>query len=159
MKRILLIGLAFSLFAPPAMGQTTVPPYRFIIRPDSAIQKPIDVKVRDLGSVVKRSPETDHMKAALRDLITGEEAYFAAHDTYTTDAKALEAYFTQHGQAQTHVTFASREGWTGTATEPSLKGKNCVIYMGFVKSLPNGAPKTLGGIVPKGAGIPTCDEP
>lgn len=70
---------------------------------------------------MKQSPAIDDMKAALRDLVTGEEGYFAAHDTYTTDVKVLEIFFTKHGQAQSQVTFASRSVWSGLVMEPSLK--------------------------------------
>jgi hypothetical protein len=158
MTRTLLLAFAVAIAFTPANGQSTVPPYRFIYRPDIRIDSTAKI-IRDLGALVKQSPAIDDMKAAFRDLIVAEETYFSAHDSYTTDGKVLDIFPTKHGQAQTTVTFASRDGWSGTATEPSLKGKSCVIYVGSVKSLPNGAPKTIGGVVAAGEGIPVCDEP
>jgi hypothetical protein len=158
MSRTLLLSFAVAIAFTPANGQSTVPPYRFIYRPDIRIDSTAKI-IRDLGAVVRQSPAIDDMKAALRDLLAAQEAYFSTHDSYTTDSNALDIFLTTHGQARTTVTFASRESWTGTATEPSLKGKNCVIYMGALRDLPNGAPKTLGGVVAKGAGDPVCDAP
>lgn len=157
MTRTLLLTFAVAIALTPASGQSTVPPYRFIFRPDIRIDSTAKI-IRDLGTLVRQSPAIDDMKATLRDLITAQERYFVDHDAYATDGQALNI-FPPHGQARTQVTFASREGWTGTATEPSLKGKSCVIYVGYLKSLPNGAPKTLGGVVAKDEGVPVCDEP
>lgn len=157
MTRTLLLTFAVAIAFTPASGQSTVPPYRFIFRPDIRVDSTAKI-IRDLGTLVRQSPAIDDMKAALRDLVTAQERYFVDHDAYTTDGQALDI-FPPHGQAQTQLTFASREGWTGTATEPSLKGKNCAIYVGLVKDLPNGAPKTVGGVIATKEGTPVCDEP
>ena len=153
MTRTLIAAFALAVACAPAYGQR-VAPYRLAIRTDTTAQP-----TRDLGTVVKRSPALEDMKAALRDLIVAQKRYFAAHDTYAADGRALDIGPAKHGQAQVHVTFAGRGGWAGTATEPSLRGKNCVIYVGSVKALPNGAPKTDGGIEAKREGVPACDEP
>jgi hypothetical protein len=151
MARTLIVLLAVTLTVASAEAQQRGSLSSVLFPTPDSVQHPTLVKgIRT---------EVDDMKAALRDLITAQEKYFVDHDSYTTDGKVLDIFPTKHGQAQTQVTFASRDGWTGTATEPSLKGKNCVIYMGAVQDLLNGAPKTLGGIVAKGAGIPACDEP
>lgn len=157
MTRALAVAFAFGLVTTPAHGQA-VPPYRLQIRSDSALQRSADSKVRDLGTVVKKSPAIDDMIAALRDLVVAQERYFVGHDAYTTDAKALES-FPRHGQAQTTVTFAGSGGWSGFATEPSLKGKSCAIYVGTLGSLPNGAPRTKRGVPARKEGVPACDEP
>jgi hypothetical protein len=151
MKRILAVFLALTLAAASAEAQQRGSLSSVLFGKPDSVQHPTHVK--GVRTVI------DDMKAALRDLIVAQETYFSTHDSYTTDGNALDIFPTKHGQAQTTVTFASRDGWTGTATEPSLKEKNCVIYVGLVKSLPNGAPKTMGGLVAKGEGYPTCDEP
>jgi hypothetical protein len=153
MSRNLLVAFVCAVAFMPAQGQG-VPPARSIIRQDSTTQN-----ARDLGTVAKKSPEIDDMKAALRDLVVAEETYFAAHQGYTMDHGSLDIFPTKHGQAQTSVTFIGPNSWSGTATEPSLKGKNCVMYVGLLKELPKGAPKTLGGVVAKEEGVPACDEP
>ena len=114
---------------------------------------------RDLGTVVVPSEAIDQMKTALRELIAAEEKIYGDHDTYTTSVTALDRYVVYHGQVQIQVTFASQRAWTAVATEPSLKGKSCVIFVGAVKDVPNGAPKTMGGVVAKEEGAPVCDEP
>jgi hypothetical protein len=156
MRRTWAIGFALSLIVGAAHGQS-VPPYRFIVRPDSGGQRP--PVVRDLGTVVRTSPEIDNMKAALRDLVVAEERYFSAHGKYAADAKALDVSAAKYGQAATKVIFAGRTGWSARATEPSLNGRTCVIFVGPAKDLPNGAPKTALGMMAPGEGIPACDDP
>ncbi len=155
MKRTLVIGSAVFLVSATAHSQTTPPPNRIIVQPDTTNGR----NVRDLGAVHALPTPRDDMKAALRDLVTAEETYFASHHAYTTDSKALDIFPTKHGQAETHVTFVGPNSWSGAVTEPSLKGRNCVIYVGPVKELSHGPPKTVGGIVAKEEGVPTCDEP
>ena len=155
MKRILVIGLAVSLIANAAHGQTTVPPNRLTIQADTGN----DRNARDLGAIHAPKAPLDDLKAALRDLVVAEETYFSSHNGYTTDGRALDIFPTAHGQATTTVTFAGPNSWSGTATEPSLKGKSCVVFVGPVKELPKGAPKTLSGVVAKEEGVPVCDDP
>lgn len=157
MGRTLVVALALTVAFTPAHGQSVRPP---IIRPDSAIQPPIDVKARDLGAVVKKSAAIDDMKAALRSLVALEEKYWNDHGTYTTDGSALGIYPYKNGQPLVQVIFAGSRGWTGMATERTWKGNGCVVYVGYEKELPGGVPKTMGaGIVAKSEGSPTCDEP
>ena len=158
MRRTFLVAFAAAVASTPAWSQGQPPTNRSIFRPEIRLDSTAPPN-RDLGTVIRKSSEIDDMKAALRDLIAAQETYFAAHDSYTTDDRALDIFPTKHGQAQTQVAFASRDGWTGTATEPSLKGKNCVMFVGLLKSLPNGAPKTLGGKVATEEAVPVCDEP
>jgi hypothetical protein len=158
MRRTLLVAFAAAVASTPAWSQGQPPTNPQIFRPEIRLDSAAPPN-RDLGAVIKKSSEIDDMMAALRDLVVAQETYFTAHDSYTTDDRALDIFPTKHGQVQTHVSFASRDGWTGTATEPSLKGKNCVMYVGLLKSLPHGAPKTLGGKVATGEGVPACDEP
>jgi hypothetical protein len=114
---------------------------------------------RDLGAIVMPSEAIEEMKTALRELIAAEEKIYGDHDTYTTSVTALDRYVVYHGQVQVQVTFASKRAWTAVATEPSLKGKSCVIYVGAAKDIQNSAPKTMGGVVAKEEGVPVCDEP
>ena len=111
------------------------------------------------GAIVKPSPTTDAMKAALRTLVTYEEKYWSSHGTYTTDGSALGIYPAKNGQASVQVIFAGSRGWTGIATDRAWKGKSCVIYAGDPQELPGGVPKTSGGVVTKHEGEPICDAP
>ena len=129
MTRFLLVAFAAAAASTAARSQGLPPTNPRIFRPEIRADSAAP-RARDLGAVVKNSPAIDDMMAALRDLVTAQESYFSAHDSYTTDARALDIFPTKHGQAQTHVTFAGAEGWSAAATEPSLKGKNCVIYVG-----------------------------
>ena len=158
MRRTLLAACIAAVASTPVWSQGQPPTNPRIFRPEIRLDSTAPPN-RDLGAVIKKSSELDNMMAALRDLVTAQETYFVAHDSYTTDGRALDIFPTKHGQVQTQVTFASRDGWTGTATEPSLKGKNCVMFVGLLKSLPRGAPKTLGGKVATEEGVPVCDEP
>jgi|ERR1035437_948446 hypothetical protein len=102
----------------------------------------------------------EDMRTALRNLITAEERYWNDHGTYATDGSALGIYPTSKGQPSVQVIFAGSRGWTGMATDQSLKGKSCVVYVGNEQELPGGLPKTMAaGIVATGEGVPTCDQP
>jgi hypothetical protein len=110
--------------------------------------------------VVKSSREViEDMKAALRDLITAQEKYFVANDTYATDAQVLDAFLTKHGQVQTKIIFAGTGGWSGRATDPTLPGKSCAIFVGSPSMMPDGPPKTAGGVAARNEADPVCDEP
>jgi hypothetical protein len=96
----------------------------------------------------------------MRNLITAEESYFSDHGTYTTDASALGVYPRKAGVSPVQVIFAGGRGWTGMATDPALKGKSCVVFIGSEKELPGGVPKTLGaGLAAQSEAQPVCDEP
>ncbi len=110
--------------------------------------------------VVKSSREVlEEMKAALRDLIAAQEKYFVVNETYATDAELLDAFITKHGQVQMKIIFAGASGWSGRATEPTFPGKSCAIFVGNPNALPDGAPKTFGGIPAQKEADPVCDEP
>jgi hypothetical protein len=100
------------------------------------------------------------MKTALQDLIVAQEKYFSDHGTYMTDGSALGIYPLKSGQPLVQVIFAGSRGWTGMATDRSLKGKSCVVYIGIEKELPGGTPKTMAAGTPaQTEAVPVCDEP
>jgi hypothetical protein len=100
------------------------------------------------------------MKDQLRNLITAQEKYFNDHGTYTTDGSALGIYPVKSLQPTVQVIFAGSRGWTGMATDRSLKGKSCVVYIGVEKELPGGVPKTMAtGNPAQSEAVPMCDEP
>jgi hypothetical protein len=100
------------------------------------------------------------MKAALRDLIVAQEKYWNDHGTYTSDGRALGSYPLKGGQPMVQVIFAGSRGWTGMATDRSLKGKSCVVYIGHENELPGGVPKTMAAGTPaQTEAVPACDEP
>ncbi len=46
------------------------------------------------------------------------------------------------------------------ATDASLKGKSCVVYVGRESELPGGVPKTMaGGFPAQTEAVPVCDAP
>lgn len=99
------------------------------------------------------------MKSTLRNLVTAQEAYWADHGSYTTDGKALGVYPAPKNAPLPQVITAGSRGWTAMTTMRALKGKSCVIYVGYTSELVGGLPKTMGGIVAKNEGEPLCDEP
>ena len=130
------------------------------------------------GGIITKDPASTltDMKVALHDLVVAEEKYFSEHGTYTTDGLALGVWPVKSRQQQgpsmdatgdpqpskvsVQVIFAGSRGWTGMATDPSMKGKSCVVYIGSEKELPGGVPKTMAaGISAQTEAVPVCDEP
>ena len=103
---------------------------------------------------------TASMKSALRDLVTRQENFWAAHGSYTTDMSALGTYnrtSTSRDSAWVQVIFAGSRGWTGMVTHREAKGKSCVIYVGQEAELPK-LPSTMGQKQsPQAQGAPLCD--
>lgn len=61
------------------------------------------------------------LQADLTGLRQAEDAYFAAHGTYTADLAALPAFRPASGGA-VRVARADRGGWAAVATHPALPG-------------------------------------
>ena len=79
------------------------------------------------------------MKAALRALVMKQEAFWAEHGSYTADMSALGLYprpASADGTPAVQVIFAGSRGWTGMATQSTMKGMSCVILVGNPDELP-----------------------
>jgi hypothetical protein len=147
MKRTLVLLFAAALTAARAQAQGNVPTFFFAAHEKVESTSATSLTVAD-------------MNAGLRDLIGAEEKYFSDHGTYTTDGSALGIYPAKPDHATVQVIFSGSRGWTAMATDHAVKGKSCVVYVGFENELPGGAPKTMAaGIVATGEGVPTCDQP
>ncbi len=94
------------------------------------------------------------MKSDLRNIVTAQEAFFSDNQDYAGKVGAAQvngvggagtvAFVPSAGNAVT-LTWQSAGGWSGTSTNPVLKGtiKTCGIYVGSGVA-PNGAVKNEG---------------
>jgi len=99
------------------------------------------------------------MQAALRDLITAQQAYYATHNTYATYEQAIESFPNKPHQSRAQVIFGSDFSWSGEATDKRLPGKSCVVFGGTAAALPDGAPNTAGGVTAINSSDLVCDAP
>ena len=99
------------------------------------------------------------MRAALRMLVTAQERYFAANQTYSNDLAALRGAsdYDPGPNVTVTVTAASREGWSATARHRLLPGKSCVDWVGSVGSVQ--APRTDAQGRSGESGAVVCDDP
>ena len=115
----------------------------------------------DAAMAVVENKMLAEVKAALRNLVTAQEQYFADHGTYTTDLSALGLYPAPKGTRppfMVQVSFAGGRGWSGI-TDLRRLGKSCVIYVGNVDELPT-IPRTIRDrLLPSGEGEATCEKP
>jgi hypothetical protein len=125
------------------------------------LPSPARTAPRDLGAIATHDLRTpvDDMKDALRDLVEAEEKFFYLRHAYTTDRGLLEIDTSSRSQPEIEMISAGKSSWSARAKVPAFKGKSCVIYVGPVKELPHGPPKTATGISAKREGVAACDEP
>jgi hypothetical protein len=57
------------------------------------------------------------------------------------------------------VIFAGGRGWTAVATDRSLPGRSCVLFVGDEDDLPRIPRTTADGFIPLEQGTPRCDDP
>ena len=101
------------------------------------------------------------MKAALRALVMKQEAFWSEHGSYTTDMSALGLYprpASANGTPAVQVIFAGSRGWTGMATQGTMKGTSCVVFVGNPDELPKLPATMRSKVVPTVQGGPVCDE-
>ena len=107
------------------------------------------------------SADVKEMKAALRTLIMKQEAFWSEHGSYTADMSALGLYprpASASGTPAVQVIFAGSRGWTGMATQSTMKGTSCVVFVGNPDELPKLPATMRSKIVPTVQGGPVCDE-
>lgn len=106
------------------------------------------------------------MQAALKDLVTLEERYYAAHGTYTTDQAALGVTMPRtHAEAVQQgygiaIVQAGGRGWWAQAQLPGPTPTGCVIFVGDLKYF-GVTPTTPGGAAADKdhEGASRCDLP
>lgn len=101
------------------------------------------------------------MRDALTQLVVGEEAYWALHESYTTDLVAVRAGIRKQPTKRVTVSIHSAGGraWAASAVHRDLPKHSCVIYVGSAGDFP--VPATLkSGLRPtsKQTGWPLCDD-
>ena len=107
------------------------------------------------------SADVKEMKAALRALVMKQEAFWSEHGSYTSDMSALGLYprpASTSGTPAVQVIFAGSRGWTGMATQSSMKGASCVVFVGRPDELPRLPATMRSKVVPTVEGGPACDD-
>lgn len=142
-----MIGIVLSALV---LHATPVTPTTVAAAPISAstaigmphIPKPKFPKLR-MPHLPKREKSGDPMNATalrLRALVGDQEAWYADHATYSTNAtkiaKSAKKADGELEKVQVQVLFASKKGWSAMASHPDAPGKSCVIYVGFRNTLP-----------------------
>ena len=107
------------------------------------------------------SVDVNEMKAALRALVMKQEAFWSEHGSYTADMSALGLYprpASADGTPAVQVIFAGSRGWTGMATQSTMKGMSCVVFVGNPDELPKLPATMRSKAIPSVQGAPLCDE-
>lgn len=107
------------------------------------------------------SSDVKDMKAALRTLVMKQEAFWSEHGSYTADMSALGLYprpASATGTPAVQVVFAGSRGWTGMATQSTMKGQSCVVFVGNPDELPKLPATMRSKKIPGVEGAPLCDE-
>ncbi|HET7188072.1 MAG TPA: hypothetical protein VFI52_07950 [Gemmatimonadaceae bacterium] len=107
------------------------------------------------------SVDVKEMKAALRALVMKQEAFWSEHGSYTADMSALGLYprpASANGTPAVQVIFAGSRGWTGMATQSTMKGTSCVVFVGNPDELPKLPATMRSKAIPSVQGAPLCDE-
>lgn len=107
------------------------------------------------------SVDVKEMKASLRALVMKQEAFWAEHGSYTADMSALGLYSrpaSANGTPAVQVIFAGSRGWTGMATQSTMKGMSCVVFVGNPDELPKLPATMRSKAIPSVQGAPLCDE-
>jgi len=79
------------------------------------------------------------MKSDLRNLATAEEAFFYDSAYYTTSLLAMNNFRPSTGMSLL-VNVASAQGWSATASAPSLTPRKCYLFAGSVGPPPSAPP-------------------
>lgn len=84
------------------------------------------------------------MMSDLKNLAHLQEVYHNTNFTFSSDADALDARFTE-GVAVS-INEADRNGWAATANHPAVPGEQCGIYHGDATPA-SGAPATVPSVI------------
>jgi hypothetical protein len=106
------------------------------------------------------------MRDRLRALLVAQEAYYSDNGTYTTNMMVLGRHdpalapanaIKRRDSVSVQVIFAGGRGWTGVASHWGLRGKSCVVYVGYPEELPKLPITRADRRTPTEEGVPTCD--
>jgi hypothetical protein len=78
------------------------------------------------------------LKSDLRNLVTAQEAYYADHSAYADQIDNLK--FRPSSGSHVSLTATQNNAWAAMATDSSLPGRSCVIYVNLAEQY---RPKTL----------------
>jgi hypothetical protein len=87
-----------------------------------------------------------------------QEKYYFEHGTYTTDLPALRLLGAPRPDSvAVYIIHAGGRSWTGAAFHHGLRGKTCVIYVGYLSDFPS-PPVTQADSMPaREEGQAVCD--
>jgi Tfp pilus assembly protein PilE len=95
------------------------------------------------------------LKTALRHVLTAQERFYAANETYAPSAEALG--LRPEAGVRVDILVATARGWQGRATHQTQPGRSCVVFVGSLNGAE--APRTDGDHEMAGEeGIPLCDR-
>ena len=106
------------------------------------------------------------MRERLRALLVAQEAYYSDNGTYTTNMMVLGRHdpalspanaIKRRDSVSVQVIFAGGRGWTGVASHWGLRGRSCVVYVGYPEELPKLPITRADRRTPTEEGVPTCD--
>lgn len=91
------------------------------------------------------------MKSDLRNLVTAQEAYFAAHSAYATSMDELQ--FHHSANVSVRLTATQNNSWGAESRSALLPNVACVIWVNLKAQ---DRPKVGGALLPVGEGEPGC---
>ncbi len=108
------------------------------------------------------------MTNKLRNVLAAQEGHYSDHGTYTSSMTSLGRYDSGLAPAKMNsprrgdsvsvqVIFAGGRGWSGIASHWGLRGRSCVVYVGFVDELPKLPITRADRRTPTEEGVPICD--
>jgi hypothetical protein len=106
------------------------------------------------------------MRDRLRALLAAQELYYSDNGTYTTNMLVLGRHdpvlspanaIKRRDSVSVQVIFAGGRGWTGVASHWGLRGRSCVVYVGYPEELPKLPITRADRRTPTEEGVPTCD--
>lgn len=98
------------------------------------------------------------LRSQLRHLVQGEERYFRAHGTYTTDLAALHLLDSRpEARSWLQVIYAGGRSWSGRAIRSGPPPRSCVIFVGDLKDSPQAPLTEANHLAPVVEGDPRCD--
>jgi hypothetical protein len=103
-------------------------------------------------------PRLGALKLLLRDLVVTQEKYYFEHGTYTTDLSALRLLGAPRPDSvAVYIIHAGGRSWTGAAFHHGLRGKTCVIYVGYLTDFPSPPATQADSVRAREEGLPICD--
>jgi hypothetical protein len=101
------------------------------------------------------------LRTQLRNLVTAQEKFWAAHGTYTTDVSQLGMFGPKAALADSvwvEVLFAGGRSWSSRALYRGTLHKSCVLYIGVLSDFPSPPVSDGDSLKATAEGSPTCDK-